>query len=98
MSSVDPWEKAAECARALKIVTDPQRRTILANLQDLWIALANESSVRLSLSGTASLAMNITRHAGDLGAQYSNQQRPSPLIKSPSGKFGFMARHLRQVA
>jgi hypothetical protein len=47
MSSVDPWEKATECARAVKTVTDPQRRAILSNLQDLWIALANESSVRL---------------------------------------------------
>jgi hypothetical protein len=49
MSSVDPWEKATECARAVKTITDPQRRAILSNLQDLWIALANESSVRLSL-------------------------------------------------
>jgi hypothetical protein len=43
MSSVEPWEKAAECARAIQATVDPQRRAVLANLQTLWIALANQS-------------------------------------------------------
>ncbi len=42
MSVVDPWEKAAECARAIQATIDPHRRAILTNLQKLWIALANE--------------------------------------------------------
>jgi hypothetical protein len=54
MSSVDPWEKATECSRAVKTVTDPQRRAILSNLQDLWVALANESSVKFMANGAIS--------------------------------------------
>jgi hypothetical protein len=42
MSEIDPWEKAAECARAIQRTIDPHRRTVLTNLQKLWIALANE--------------------------------------------------------
>ena len=42
MSHVDPWEKAAECARAVKAAADPRRRAVLTNLQNLWIGLANE--------------------------------------------------------
>ena len=35
-------EKAAECARAIQGTVDPHWRTVLTNLQRLWIALANE--------------------------------------------------------
>lgn len=42
MSAIDPWEKAAECARAMQRTVDPHRRAVLTNLQKLWIALANE--------------------------------------------------------
>ena len=42
MSQVDPWEKAAECARAIQISIDPHRKAVLINLQQMWIALANE--------------------------------------------------------
>jgi hypothetical protein len=42
MSAIDPWEKAAECARAIQRTIDPHRRAVLTNLQKLWIALANE--------------------------------------------------------
>jgi hypothetical protein len=42
MSAIDPWEKAAECARAIQRTVDPHRRAVLTNLQKLWIALANE--------------------------------------------------------
>lgn len=42
MSFVDPWEKAAECARAIQGTVDPHRRTVLTNLQRLWIRLANQ--------------------------------------------------------
>jgi len=43
MSEVDPWEKAAECANAMQSTADPQLRTMLTSLRDLWIGLANES-------------------------------------------------------
>jgi hypothetical protein len=42
MSLVDPFEKAADCERAIQISTDPVRKDILHNLQQMWIALATE--------------------------------------------------------
>jgi hypothetical protein len=42
MSQVDPWEKAAECARAIQISVDPHRKAVLINLQQMWIALGNQ--------------------------------------------------------
>jgi hypothetical protein len=42
MSQVDPWEKAAECARAIQISIDPNRKAVLRNLEQMWIALANQ--------------------------------------------------------
>jgi len=42
MSQIDPWEKAAECARAIQISTDPHKKDVLTNLQQMWIALANQ--------------------------------------------------------
>jgi hypothetical protein len=44
MSQVDPWEKAAECARAIQCSIDPHEKTILQNVQHMWIALGNERS------------------------------------------------------
>ena len=42
MSQVDPWEKAADCERALRITVDPIRREILSNIREFWIALADQ--------------------------------------------------------
>jgi hypothetical protein len=42
MFQVDPWEKAADCDRALRISLDPVHREILANIREFWIALAQE--------------------------------------------------------
>jgi hypothetical protein len=42
MSQVDPWEKAAECARAIEISLDPLRKAVLSDLQHMWIALGNQ--------------------------------------------------------
>jgi hypothetical protein len=36
---IDPWEKAAECALAIQISIDPNRKAVLTNLQQMWIAL-----------------------------------------------------------
>jgi hypothetical protein len=44
MSHVDPWDKAAECESAIKIVADPERRVVLDGLRTLWIALGNRQS------------------------------------------------------
>jgi hypothetical protein len=43
MSHVDPWEKAADCERALRITFDPVHREGLSNIREFWIALAQES-------------------------------------------------------
>ncbi len=42
MSQIDPWEKAAECARAIRLSIDPHRKAALTNLQQMWIALGNQ--------------------------------------------------------
>lgn len=42
MSSIDPWEKAADCERAIKSAANPEQRRLLANLRDLWIALGRQ--------------------------------------------------------
>jgi hypothetical protein len=43
MPQVDPWEKAADCERALRITLDPIHRETLSNIREFWIALARES-------------------------------------------------------
>jgi hypothetical protein len=45
MIQLDPWEKAAECQRALQATANSQRRQVLGGVRDLWIALANERSL-----------------------------------------------------
>ncbi len=45
MVRVDPWEKAADCARAAQAASDPKRQAILTRIQRLWMALANESGL-----------------------------------------------------
>lgn len=42
MSQIDPWEKAAECARAIRLSFDPHHKAVLANFQQMWIALGNQ--------------------------------------------------------
>jgi hypothetical protein len=72
MSQIDPWEKAADCARALAAATEPGKRELLANIGSLWVALASESQF-LSEAELARQIEAIGRmHAGrvdsDLGA------------------------------
>ena len=45
MLDIDPWDKAAECVRALEVVADPERRDVLISLRTLWIALGNRDPV-----------------------------------------------------
>jgi len=67
MSNIDPWEKAAECERARKSATDPERRTLLANLRDLWIALGSHCEL-MSSDEMAQEAEAIGRLHADLYA------------------------------
>jgi hypothetical protein len=67
MSNIDPWEKAADCERARKSAADPDRRTLLANLRDLWIALGSQCEV-MSSDEMAQEAEAIGRLHADLYA------------------------------
>jgi hypothetical protein len=44
MLQIDPWERAAECERALQTANDPARREILTDVRKLWMGLANARS------------------------------------------------------
>ena len=41
MFQADPWEKAADCERAMRISIDPVHRESLRNIREFWISLAN---------------------------------------------------------
>jgi len=41
MSQIDPWERIAECARAISGADDPATRQFLINMLCLWIEVAN---------------------------------------------------------
>jgi hypothetical protein len=45
VAQIDPWEKAAECVRAIQISNDPHQKDVLSNLQQMWIALANQRNL-----------------------------------------------------
>ena len=45
MLQIDPWVKAAECERAIRVVADPERRSVLISLRSLWITLGNEETI-----------------------------------------------------
>jgi hypothetical protein len=40
MIHVDPWEKAADCERALRLTLDPVHRDKLKDIREFWISLA----------------------------------------------------------
>ena len=44
VSPVEPWEKAADCARAIAATNEPNKREILATIRNLWMGLAEQSS------------------------------------------------------
>jgi hypothetical protein len=70
---VDPWEKAADCARALATTSEPTKRDILTDIGNRWIALANDSRF---LSG-AELANRIEA-IGRLHAEWQSLGRHGP--------------------
>jgi hypothetical protein len=66
---VDPWEKAAECTRAMEAVVDPTRLEMLMRLRELWIGLANErqlldaSELAKQIAGIARIHAELIRPA-----------------------------------
>ena len=79
MSSVNPWDKAADCARAAQAAGDPERRAIFTNLQQLWVALGNESGLMTALE-LANEAERISRLQAELAATDAR------LIRRPRGR------------
>jgi hypothetical protein len=65
MSQIDPWEKAADCDRAIRITLDPIRRDKLANIREFWISLGNTAQT-LTEREFAKEAETIGRFHADL--------------------------------
>jgi hypothetical protein len=42
MFQIDPKVKAAECERVIRVVADPDRRSVLISLRSLWVSLGND--------------------------------------------------------
>jgi hypothetical protein len=67
MNHVDPWEKAADCERALMLTLDPIYRANLTNIREFWISLAHKRPF-LSEADFASEAETIGRLHAKLNA------------------------------
>lgn len=67
MSNIDPWEKAADCERAIKSAADHEQRALLTNLRDLWITLGSQCEL-MSTDEMAQEAEAIGRLHADLYA------------------------------
>ena len=63
MPDLDPWQKAAECQRALAVVADPERRDVLNSLRLLWIALGNKRPLFEGVEGAGQLSTIAQIHA-----------------------------------
>ena len=48
MLQVEPWEKAADCERALRLTLDPIYRENLTNIREFWSEPHRRSPVRYS--------------------------------------------------
>jgi hypothetical protein len=68
---IDPWVKAAECERAIRVVADPERRSVLISLRSLWITLGNEVSIFDASSQTGHVPKIAQIHA-ELLSSYKN--------------------------
>jgi hypothetical protein len=68
MDHVDPWEKAADCERALMLTFDPIYRANLTSIREFWISLAHKRPF-LSEADFASEAETIGRLHANLTAR-----------------------------
>ena len=88
----DPWEKAADCERAMRATIDPQRQAILERLRNLWIGLGDKLEI-----GDESKIDNGHRsdqpHAGELDgalrvvARANCICRPLPILTKRGGRY-----------
>jgi hypothetical protein len=79
---MDPWEKAAECARAIEATSDPTRREMLIHLRMLWTNLANESPF-LNVENLGDQVAMIGRIHADLMQTATNKVTSSPPLHAP---------------
>jgi hypothetical protein len=75
--TVDVWQMAAECARAIEASENPTRRALLATLQRLWIELGEKERL---LSEQEVLKEMEDLHA--LHAQFLGTQSRAPRMHS----------------
>ena len=69
MSQIDPQAKAAECERAMRVVADPDRRSVLVSLRSLWVSLGHDKPY----SGTSRQAVpKIAQIHAELMCSYRN--------------------------
>jgi len=73
MTPIEPWEKAADCARAIAATDEPTKREILTIVRDMWMALAEQSS----FLSDAELAKQI-EVIGRIHADLAEQSAPRP--------------------
>jgi hypothetical protein len=71
MLQLDPWIKAAECERVIRVIADPERRSVLMSLQGLWVALGNDRAT-LDRLKQASPVPRIAQIHVELMALYKN--------------------------
>jgi hypothetical protein len=71
MLQIDPWVKAAECERVIRVVADPERRSVLMSLRGLWVALGHEGAT-LDWSGQAGPVPKIAQIHFELMSLYKN--------------------------
>ena len=85
MSQIDPWEKAAECARAIELSADRHRKAELTLIQHLWIALANEQAFlfQLALQPLALLDKNGKAHRTNSNSQVGEQRSDAGGSRGP---------------
>jgi hypothetical protein len=63
MSRIDPWDKAAECKRAIEVIADPERRVVLDRLRTLWIELGSTQFLFEGTERASQLSTIIQIHA-----------------------------------
>jgi hypothetical protein len=88
MLAADPWEKAAECARAIESTADRQDQAVLTSLRDLWISLANARnfmSTREFVNEVERIG-RVHRELTSADSRAINSHRDSPpSFRDPSG-------------
>ena len=69
MFQIDPQVKAAECERIIRVIADPERRSVLISLRNLWVSLGNDKPYSDRSRQTVSIIAQI--HA-ELMCSYKN--------------------------